>query len=99
MALSLQPRLFYYSLFIYPLKPSRIAATAFQNIVQERQKKLSLKLNASLHQAKEHPRDIFFLGGFFELRKKNEQARIEIIVFIQSIELQQMEPLTWRKYP
>lgn len=70
-----------------------MAATAFQNIVQERQKKLSLKLNASLHQAKEHPRD-FFWGGFFELRKKNEQARIEIIVFIQSIELQQMEPLT-----
>lgn len=97
MALSLHPRLFYYSLFIYPLKPSRMAATAFQNIVQERQKKLSLKLNASLHLAKEHPRDFFL--GFFELKKKNEQARIEIIVFIQSIELQQMEPLTWRKYP
>lgn len=42
---------------------------------------------------------IFFIFGFFGLKKKNEQARIEIIVFIQSIELQQMEPLTWRKYP
>lgn len=57
---------------------------------------MSLKLNASLHQAKEHPRDFsfFFLLAFSKLKKKNEQARIEIIVFIQSIELQQMEPLT-----
>lgn len=97
MALSLQPRLFYYSLFIYPLKPNRMAATAFQNIVQARQKKKNcLKLNAFLHQAKEQPGDFCLFVCFFwgELKKKNEQARIEIIVLIQSIELHKMEPLT-----
>lgn len=35
--LSLQPCLFHYSLFIYPLKPNGMAATGFENIVQERQ--------------------------------------------------------------
>lgn len=36
----------------------------------------------------------FFLVFLGVLKKKNEQARIEIIVFIQSIELHKMEPLT-----
>lgn len=55
---------------------------------------MSLKLNAFLHQAKEHPRDFFFLLAFPKLKEKNEHAGIEIIVFIQCIELRQMEPLT-----
>lgn len=93
MALSLQPRLFYYSLFIYPLKPNRMAATAFQNIVQERQKKMS-EIKCFPPPGKRAAWGFFgfFLGG--GLKKKNEQARIEIIVFIQSIELHKMEPLT-----
>lgn len=102
MALSLQPRLFYYSLFIYPLKPNRMAATAFQNIVQERQKKRKKKLSEIKCFPPPGKRAAwgFFFGFFWgELKKKNEQARIEIIVFIQSIELHKMEPLTWRKFP